>query len=77
MASFYDCVASLQLTHMNLRGMSMLQFMPKSKVKIICILENIRGPLLACTMMYVPWSDELCENCVALHNCFLLHAFAT
>ena len=60
MPSFYDCAASLRLTHMNLCAMSMIQLMPKSKVKTICILENVRGLLLVCTMMYVLWSDELC-----------------
>ena len=77
MAAFYDCAASLRMTHMNLCAMSMLQIMPDSKVKTTYILENVRGPLLACTMMYVPCSDELCENCVALHNCFLPHALTT
>ena len=77
MASFYDCAASLRFTHMNLRAMSMLQVMPESKVKTIYIVENVRGPSLASTTLYVPWSDDLYEKCVALHNCFLLHAFMT
>ena len=31
MAAFCDCAASLRLTHMNLRAMSMLQFMPREQ----------------------------------------------
>ena len=49
----------------------------ESKFKTTCILENVRGPSLACTMVYVSWSYGLCENCVALHNCFLTHALTT